>query len=428
MSFASMVSELKSTTSRLEKEEILELYGTPFVKYLLQETFDPTMLHNVRLTKRDIPVDSGVETLEDREVELRSLFMGLERSYSSKENKSRVVYWMSKFLREDQEVFLSVVNKNLKAGVSIKTINKVFPNLIPVVPIQLAHKYSPSKLYHQENWLWSFKLDGMRVFCFRIDDEWKIFSRAKDFLGREISTLNHWKEGLELMFIEHGFSYVEGEAYRHGYEFDVIQSAVMSHINKKKELAKTILLHAFIVGDCQNKEDPNEVVNVQIPLPRHFYATNEIFSLNQNLVGNTPLEIGHYLDDALLKGYEGIMLRDPERLLVNKRSDYLLKVKADSFDDSINKLDCVVVDVIFDEMTVQEDGHITTEWLPVRLEVEQPDGVLCLVGSGFSMDWRRETAKNPDWLKGKTIEVFFQGYGARGRMRFPRYHRTRLDV
>lgn len=429
MSYSSLLEELKSTTGRIEKEEILSFNDTPFIRFLLKEALDPNLLHHAKLTKRSIPIESGLYFLEEKESRIRNLFDVLHDSQSSVENKKMITEVMKELTEEDQLALLGVINKKPKVGISIATVNKVFPDLIDVKKIQLANKYLLKKKYSPEFYWWSFKLDGVRVFCFRVNNKWRIHSRAKDYLGQELFTLNHWKPSLEEFYRRTGKTYTEGEAYLHGLSFSEIQSAVFSTVNKKAKLAESLHLHSFIIGNCNEKIDPEQVTEVELSSYKHFFE--ELSPIEAVVYGKTvndPFDVGHYMGIALDKRYEGIMLRDPNTIYSPKRDDYLLKVKTDSFDDTMERADCIIVDIHFDDITVQEDGVVTSEYLPVRIDVEQYDGKICGVGGGFDMKWRRETAKDPEAKIGLAVEVKFQGYGAQGRMRFPQFERERMDV
>ena len=50
------------------------------------------------------------------------------------------------------------------------------------------------------------------------------------------------------------------------------------------------------------------------------------------------------------------------------------------------------------------------------------------IATGFDLDFRYYFTKHPEDIKGKVIEVKFQGYGGKGRMRFPRLFRIREDL
>lgn len=428
MSFTLLVEDLRSTTNRSEKEDFLEMYDTPFSRYLFQETFDPNLLHNVTLSKKSIPDTFGSASMEDMEKFIRNMFDYLRDSQSSKQNKEVVIEILKQLMPDDQEVLVSIINKKLNCGVSIRTLNKVWPNLILVEPIQLANKYSPLKKYNQKWWFYSDKLDGVRIFCFRINGEWKIYSRGKDYLGRELFTLDHWKFWLERFYQDSGYDYLEGEAYKHGWDFSTIQSLVFSTVNLK-EKAQELEFHTWLVGCCSNQlKCGKNLVKLKVPTGSYTFNYNLLKAVKQLPVEDEVSEIMNKLDEALARGVEGIVLRDSHKLHSPKRDDHLLKVKPMYFDGLVDKTDCVIVAVEFDDFTIQENGVITTEHLPVRLIVEQPDGIECGVGSGFKLPFRRWLAKHHEEVVAKTAEIEHSGYGSNGRMRFPVYRRIREDV
>jgi len=95
------------------------------------------------------------------------------------------------------------------------------------------------------------------------------------------------------------------------------------------------------------------------------------------------------------------------------------------------KVDCYVEDIEHGDFIVRENEREEDEWLPVALIVVLNDDESTKqmrVGSGFTLVNRRAWDKNPDLIVGKVIEVVCQGFGAKGRMRFPRYKRTREDL
>lgn len=427
MSFVELVEDMRSTTQRVEKEDYLNYHDNDFNRFLLRETFDPNLLHNVKLTKKSIP-EEGEQRLEDNEYGVRNLFDMLSKSQSSKQNKLSVQALMTTLFREDQEVLLGVVNKKLQMGASIRTLNKVWPGFIDVKPIQLANKYDPKKKYKLILWSESFKLDGVRVFCFRLEDGWHIYSRAKDYIGKELFTLEHWKPELERYYSFTGSTYIEGEAYKHGWDFNVIQGLVFSIVNLK-ERAKELEFHAFISGDCNGEiRCDSNLTSLSVEEPALFEEYSYLFAVGHRPLLNKVDAIKDRLAEAVELGYEGIMLRDMTKVHSPKRDNFLLKCKSMYFKDKVDKWDCEIVAVEFDDFTIQENGVITTEHLPVRLIVEQPEGTECAVGSGFKLPFRRWLAAHHEEVVSKTAEIEFCGLGAHGRMRFPVYQRIREDV
>ena len=435
MGFTDLLDELRSSTKLTDKKEVLwyHLHGDDvsmdFNRYLLQETFDPKNLHNVKLTKRDLP-ESGNVTLEEVKEEVFTMFQGLKNSYSSKDNKIRVQNVLIDLTEEDQIALLGVVNKKLQCGVGIATINNVVDELIPVTPIQLANKYNPKKKYKNTHWYASYKMDGRRIFGIREEGVWKIYSRYKDYLGSEITTLDHFKPELEILYEAEGIDFVDGEAYNHGMAFEEIESLVSSDVNKKD--TTSLKFNIFAMGDGRLK---NQNINFVYPSNIFIYTEHRKFNyltgVEQELIENTPDAIYAFLEKAILLGYEGIILRSADEWYDYKRSDLILKVKTSDTTGTEIVVDCYVEDIEYGDFVVREDGEEKIEWLPVRLLVTLIDDYqrgIMKIGSGFSLDQRRAWKEDEPLIVDKTIEAICQGFGSKGKMRFPRLHRIREDL
>ena len=444
MYFTELVDDLRASTSLIDKKYVLEDYivNGEYValhQFLLRETFDPKRLHNVKLTKRDIP-EAGEEKLEDIENELRVVLATIATIYSSKENKHRVRELMSLLKKSDQLALLGVVNKKLHCGIGISTINKVVTDLIPVVEIQLANKYKPDKKYIDNYWYATPKLDGRRVFGMRENGEWKLYSRYKDYLGSEITTLDHWKPDLEIFYRTYAITFTDGEAYNHGMTFEEIESLVGSNVNLKD--TTPLKYHLFTVGMLEAPLKEKKLNQLRLGVLHtitELMSLKNVVGISQRVLDNTPDAIYSYLEKVIPLGYEGIMLRSPSCTYDFKRSDALLKVKTSHKVGTEMKIDCYVEDIEYGDFVIREDGVESFEWLPVRLMVELSssdiviDGTTVMaksmkVGSGFSLKQRREWKEDESLIVGKTIEVMCQGFGSQGKMRFPRLHRIRSDV
>ena len=433
MNFTGLVDGLMSSTKLTDKSRVLWKYlhdgvHSDYHRYLIQEAFDPKKLHNVTLTKKNIP-PSGNRTLEEIQSGLRVVFDFISQNQSSKENKEIIIEAMVMLKKADQLALLGVVNKKLRVGVGISTINKVVTDLIPVIPIQLANKYDPKKhTTSPHNWYASPKLDGQRIFGIREVDGWKLYSRDKDYIGREITTLNHWKPELERVYEVCGADYTDGEAYLHGLKFEQIQSLVSSRVNIKNTKPLKYNLFTIGKGDLKSKElsliPPPNITSLLGGMKMDY-----IEAVPQEQVVNTPDRIYEFLEKAVDQGYEGIMLRstNPTEWYDFKRSDLLLKVKTSDTSGTEEVVDCYVEDMEFGDFVVREDGVESSEWLPIRLIVEF-EGRQMKVGSGFSLQQRRDWREDETLIIGKTIEVMCQGFGAQGRMRYPRLSRIREDI
>jgi len=443
MEFIELVDSLKGSTKASDKLYWLDYYlkdpkDGPYLCYLMQEAFDPKKLHQVKLKSSDIPTP-GKSHLGLQKETISQLFDLLPTSHSSQENKSRVKTAMEVLTRDDQEALMGIVNKKLRCGVGIKQINKVVEDLIPVQEIQLAKKYIPGKNYPGRWWYVSMKLDGQRVFAIHTYTHgWRLYSRDGDYLGREITTLDHWKLELAMLQERTGVTFVDGEAYKHGLTFEQIQSLVSSRVNVKD--ASELKYNIFYMGRPQDG-DLKSLVLLGVPPDQLHHAFKDSTSearefhyleaLQQDKIPNNQDVIYERLDKAVGLRYEGIILRSDAVWYEFKRSHALVKVKASDVSGTEIEVDCYVEDIEYGDFQIREHGVESNEYLPVRLLVVINDDKSTLqmgVGTGFSLPDRRAWKFNEQLIVGKVIEVRCQGYGAQGRMRFPRFLRTREDL
>ena len=438
MDFENMVEELKGTTSKTEKEEILYFYlsddrSGQFIKFLLVEAFDPNLLHHAVMKKKELPYPGDFK-LSDIRPDVEGLFEDIGLELSPTKNKVAIIKLMHRLTMESQEALLGVVNKKLRCGVSIKTINKVHPNLIDVIPIALAKSYNPKNEYKYSSQLYSsYKLDGQRVFCLRDHKKWRKYSRAGDYLGNEITTLGHWDDELENYYQNTNMNFLDGEAYKHGMSFDEITSLVKSSVNKKD--ATVLEYHIFFAGKTLDLKISAEENSILGTLPETLYQTFKKYvcleGVKYRKIPNDESVIYEEVDDAVANGYEGAMLRSTEVLYDFKRGHNLVKAKKSDLSGTIEYTDAYVEDMDYGEFMIREDGKEEVEILPVALHVSLPDmenKLLMKVGSGFSLKNRRDWKEDESLIVAKMVELEFQGFGAKGRMRFPRYLRVRDDL
>lgn len=438
MEFKHLIEDLKSTTGKLEKEDVLTEYvydrtEGDFIRFLLRETFDPNLLHHVVMKKVNTP-PAGCYALGEIKADVFKLFDRLHNELSPVKNKVAVWEVMGELTKKDQEALFGIVNKKLRCGISISTINRVYPDLIEVIKIALAKSYNPEKSYHYSNQLYcSNKLDGQRVFCLRDHDKWSKYSRAGDYLGNEIHTLGHWDEELEQYYEKTGMNFFDGEAYKHGMIFEDITRLVRSSVNKKD--ATNLEYHIFFAGktmDLAVSSRENSIMGVPPnTLYEVFKGYEHLVGVKQKVIKNEEDLIYEHIDEAVREGYEGVMLRSTEIMYDFKRGNNLIKAKKSKLSGTVENTDAYVEDIEYGEMVIRENGREEVENLPVALWVCLPQDENCKkmkVGSGFSLEQRREWADEEALVVGQMIEVEYQGMGSKGSMRFPRFLRVRTDL
>ena len=425
-----LIEDLRNTSKPKEKIKILQENDCIFLRYLLKSAYEPFEVYHIKLKSKEVP-SPGKYTVEDpgtREA-MQNIIEFCRQSNSNVQNRERVLPFLSEITQSTQELLLGVLHKNLKVGISSKLINKAFPGLVKQFNVQLANNYlsyikkKKSKL---KQWYCSYKLDGVRCVFLRLVDDfnydqgtWVAFSRQ----GKEFLTVDHLKPQLELLWEMHGTDFWDGELYVPNAPFEYIQGLVTSFT---KGTAHDLEYRVFICGDQESFLSCNDKYPFKIVEDHHvdLKKIDKIIPAKQWLVEATDVDTE--LEQAFALGYEGIMLRDPAKLYDFKRSDALLKLKENKKDNSQEQIkDCLIMSVDIDKYPVIINETIVYHDMIVRLHVQQEDGLICKVGSGFNLEFRQNL---PEDLIGKVVEIKFQGYGSKGLMRFPRLFRLREDI
>lgn len=424
---SNFISELRSTTKPSEKQAILKKYDSPMLREVIDACYNPFRLFHVKITEKDIP-EPGIYNFNNVYALIHGIIEDCEACNSNKMNRVRAIALLEDLDKGAQDLVVGILNKNFKAGLGSTIVLREFPGLFPKFEVQLANKYDKYLLKKKQpvsDWWCTDKLDGVRCAALRADDgTWSFTSRQ----GHPFLTVEHLGSHFEYLYTKFGFTFWDGELYKHGLTFEQVQGAVMAF---KKGPAPEIEYHAFIAGKAGDffagSADSMVIATEDI-----VEGGDKVKAVPVKMVNKA--DIYDELELAFEAGYEGIMLRNPDKLYDFKRSDALLKlkenVKSALSEEEIS--DCLVTDIITDTFPVvkEVDGKnaMTFETLLVKLRVEQKDGTICSVGSGFDLDFRYKYTESPEDIVGKIIEVKHQGYGKLGRMRFPRLFRIREDL
>ncbi len=426
-----VLKELRNTSKPSKKIKILQKYDKEYpgvFRNFVYLSYDPFEHFNIKLTKKDLKSENGEGAIIARLNEVYDALDFCKNSFSHKQNREKLIPILVELHPQEREFIMGVTNKNWKAGVGSKLINKAIPNLINTFEVQLADTYDPEK-HRVKGRLWTYKLDGVRCIALRKNGEWKMYSRQ----GNEFLTVDHIKPYLEKRYQldETHPDFWDGELYKHGLSFEEVQGLVTSYT---KGTAEEIEYHYFISGSA------NSFLNQSIEDIYYHSPYNDSddtpwpIKCVQGGYIESEEEIEEIFQSAIENGYEGIMMRDPNQAYDFKRSSALLKMKQSTKGSNEGEQisDCVVTDIVYGDFSYIEDGKMKVEKdLLVKIWVQQEDGILCKVGTfkGFGLDdFRRYYTKHPWELLGMKVEIKHQGYGKNGRMRFPRLYKTRKDL
>jgi DNA ligase-1 len=152
MKVSPLLEKLRSTTKRSEKIAILEsIKGTP-VEYLFKRaaklTYDPNINYwhkafefddtpkgglFAQTPKNEMSLDEGMDILEN---------LVAKRVYTGNESYDLIIHTHKKLDDEEKDTFECILDRDLKCGVSVKTINKVWPDFIYDHPYMRASSFN----------------------------------------------------------------------------------------------------------------------------------------------------------------------------------------------------------------------------------------------------------------------------------------------
>lgn len=409
-----MVDELKRTTKRTTKIEILKNYfdNDSEIMNLVKRTYNPFENFYISSVKTKIV---GKKNISDCYSQINTLLTQLsKRQVTGNIAKELVIRLMNDLTSEGQKVFYNILNKDLKCGIGPESINTAHPGLIEQFSVQLANKYKEDKDYGVDFWYGSTKLDGIRcIYQSKYADG--IYTREGSklvgldhILGDMETLIDRMKEHPEFGDDEKAY-FIDGELFSNDTSFNDIQGIVLSNKNIDMAKKRKIYLKCFAIGPVKNTEDMVK-----------FFDTKELFKglafvvpLDYFKVNNNPEEIMTKTRELVGQGYEGLMLRHPVIPYEWKRSNSLLKSKllnetlaeltivgykpgkeGTKYENSLGAFLCkgTVVDPIF------TDG---------KKKIGEFD-VTCEVGTGFSDDERKEIWEDPEAYVGKEIIINYQ--------------------
>jgi DNA ligase-1 len=327
--------------------------------------------------------------------------------------------------RQWNDWYRRILIKDLRCGVSEKTINKVVERKycdysIPVFGCQLAHDSANHEGKVTGSKLIEVKLDGVRVITIvypdgRVDQ----FSRN----GKELVNFPHIKEQFAAVAQEGGISeptVFDGEVMSSSFQDLMKQVHRKSNVKAQDatlNLFDIIPLVYFESGKCATKQVKRS------QLLKVWHDTWEDLVPNITVVGQELVDLNTSTGQKLFKeinqraidgGYEGIMIKDPMAPYECKRSHSWLKLKP-------------FIEVSLTVTSVEEGTGKNIGKLGALVCEGVDDGrsISVNVGSGFTDNNRDDYWKGRDEVVGKVVEVradaITQNQDGSYSLRFPRF-------
>lgn len=339
----------------------LPLLNHEELMWYLKAAYDPFTMYN----HTKVPIGSGNKMFEVSTINLLEALANRDITGSTAENE--IHKEVSQMTEKSALLFGMILNKDLRIGASIKTINKVFPGLVPSYEVMLAKLFDPKKVTFP--CYGGPKIDGIRATY--INAKGKFYTRS----GHEIIGINHLTDQLKQSNVKHD---LDGELFIPGLSF----------------------------------QQSSGLIRNDSPTPSAVFAMFEVPSLKESFVGRMEfitevsqcttniVALKHYkLNDlehaykfyawCRKKGYEGAVIRPLDYEYVTTRSWSWMKMK------NIMDFDLKVIDMY------EGKGKYKNMLGGVYVEYNGKQAV----GGGFSDHERKIFWNNPHLIMGKTLHV-----------------------
>lgn len=324
---------------------------------------------------------------------------------------------------EVAQLFLDILDKDFKCGVSTSTIQSIFGGENTAIKrnfgVALANKYFDrvDKVdFETQDWYASRKCDGLRCICIKENGVVKFFSRQE----KEFTTLGVLQSLFEQC--EEDNFVLDGELCQVDANGDEDFQGIIKLAKRKDftisdpfyQLFDMLTLDEFF-GKATSLNFSQRIGRMQNFFSKNAsFIANNVKVLKQTLVKDEA-HFNELLDEARQKNWEGLMIRR-DVPYEGKRTNDLLKVK-DFLDDEFE-----VIDYEIGPMRMVENGKHVTRNVLTNVVVDYK-GNKVSVGSGFSKEQRIHFAEHPEDIMGHTITVkyFEETSNQRGgaSMRFP---------
>ena len=416
-----IIAKLESDNSRLGKEAILKQAheeGLPEFFEGLTMALDPLVTFGVK----QVPIKDEVISAQGCEwkifKELAEKLIARELTGHAARDAINLV--MSSATAEQWNGwYRRILIKDLRCGVSEKTVNKVAPGTVPVFTCPLAH----DSANHEKKMIGKkqieIKLDGVRVITIIRGDKVEMFSRN----GKQFHNFGHIISEIEQVIAQKPAPYdlvLDGEVM--SANFQDLMKQVHRKDGKQSDDAVLHLFDMCPLVDFQkgiwDKPQSFRSQAVKAWVEQNESVLKHVQALDWEDVDlSTPEGQERFVElnkAAVDGGYEGVMIKDVNAVYECKRTHSWLKAKP-------------FIEVTLEVIEVEEGTGRNEGRLGAVVCTGKDDGkdIRVNVGSGFTDDNRTTYWNSRDALIGQLVEVradaITQNQDGTYSLRFPRF-------
>jgi DNA ligase-1 len=423
--FKLFVAEIQASNSKKYKQEVLKKFkDDEDIKRYLKIAFDPYQVYGISTKKLHKEV-IGAYVVDGGDVFGLFDYLAIHNTGRDEDIMAcrATLNAVSEYDLEASYILEKLICKDLSIGCEAKSINLVFPGLIPTFNVQLAQKYfeKPEKL-EGKYFAVTTKIDGGRIIAIRENDQVSFFTRAgqryEGLVDLEQEMLEAFPDGTvldgEITILEN-----KGIPSKEAYK----QAMKITRADGPKHGLKMLVFDAMSLEEWKNQKCTHDYIERRLLLSGLFkYGPKKtdftFFELLPELYrGSDTSKVLELLDEAIANQEEGVMINICDAPYEFGRTWNLMKVK------KMNTLDLEVIGY--------EEGSGRLKGTLGALLVRYKDGNTVKVGSGFTDELRALIWLEPSDFVGKIIEVqyFEETTNADGglSLRFPVFKDFRPD-
>jgi DNA ligase-1 len=416
-----IIRRLESDNSRLAKEAVLKealAEGVPEFFEGIKMALDPLVTFGVKQVPERKDKLQGQGLAWETFVELAMKLAG--RQLTGHAARDAIELAMDVATDEQWNMFYRrILIKDLRCGVSEKTVNKILPGCVPIFTCALAHDSAKHEKKMKGKKQIEIKLDGVRVITIIRGNKVEMFSRN----GKQFHNFGHIIEEIESVLETNPAPYplmLDGEVMSANFQ------DLMKQVHRKDNVQNTdAVLHLFDMAPLKDfmaggwdKPQSFRSAAVKAWVEQHSSVLKHVQALDWETVDlDTQAGQDRFTElnkQAVEGGYEGVMIKDVDAPYECKRTHAWLKAKP-------------FIEVTLEVVDYEEGTGRNTGRLGALVCRGEDDGRMVEVncGSGFSDSNRDDFWSSRDTLVGQLVEVradaITQNQDGTYSLRFPRF-------
>lgn len=324
--YIKVLTTLRSTNSRVEKEQILS-QATEELDYfrdILIYTYDQSLVYGVNknILNKIHPSKGTPSTTNSWE-----LFKSLINSLldSRVERTTRIQEFANSITESDwNNLYKLILLKNLDCGVGISTAKKfVSLNIFSVSLCQTIESLKEFDTSKNNRWVVEPKLDGVRCLAVIREGNCTLFSRN----GKTLENFPHINHRLTVEFQRTPMVVLDGELTSNNFQ-SLMKKLYSKNIDSSQTLDTSYhIFDAIPYPDFfSGKSDIPYFVRRRI-LDRLVTQPSDCIEVVPTYRFSTTVGLESFFEDFLDQGFEGAILKDLDSPYLCKRNSYWLKIK-----------------------------------------------------------------------------------------------------